>query len=211
MAEAVSVAAKQLPKFKLGKKQVFLPNHVITFLRKDHLPPNEACFHVPLTFTKFDLRDYLWNLYNVEVTKVRSYVKELPLTQKPGTRMWYRPRAQKIMTVQLAKPFQWPEVPTNTEAWSKEMFDLREEKYEENNKAQTEKQKMQLPMKSRQPITHERKELSKLAKQMLSGNVKWSNDVILDPKWDSILEQATQHKQTKEESKETEPQEQKKP
>lgn len=91
------------------------------------------------------------------------------------------------------------------------MFDLREEKYEENNKAQTEKQKMQLPMKSRQPITHERKELSKLAKQMLSGNVKWSNDVILDPKWDSILEQATQHKQTKEESKETEPQEQKKP
>ncbi|KAG6015084.1 hypothetical protein E4U43_005772 [Claviceps pusilla] len=188
MAEAVKAAARQLPGFRLGQKQVFLPNHVITFLRKDHLPPNEACFQVPLRFTKFDLRDYLWNLYNVEVTKVRSYVKQQPLTQRDShSRSWYRPQPLKIMTVELAKPFQWPDLPTDLEPWNHELWKMRENMMEQRNEAQINQHKFQIPMKSREPLSKQRKELAGLAKKLQSGEVKWSNDVVLDPKWDALL------------------------
>ncbi|KAM6481067.1 hypothetical protein HDV62DRAFT_364817 [Trichoderma sp. SZMC 28011] len=188
MAEAVKAAARQLPAFKLGQKQVFLPNHVITMLRKEHLPPNEACFKVPLRFTKFDLRDYLWNLYSVEVTAVRSYVKQQPLTQRStSSRSWYRPQPQKIMTVELAKPFQWPEVPADLEPWSNELWKMREDTIEKRNEEQLVRQRFQIPLKSQEPVPKERVELGNLAKKMLAGEVKWENNVVLDPRWDQIL------------------------
>jgi large subunit ribosomal protein L23 len=147
---------------------------------------------VPLRWTKFDLRDYLWNLYDVEVKKVRSYVKEMPLARRPGAAQgWYRPQSKKIMTVELAKPFQWPEMPTDLEPWNKELFDRREEKMDEQRKLQKERHDMTLPMKSRQPLTETRKELAKLAQKMVAGEVEWRNDVTLDPKWDKILEEAS--------------------
>lgn len=163
----------------------------MTFVRKEHLPPNEACFNVPLRWNKFDLRDYLWNLYNVEIKKVRSYVKEQPLTQRVGLpNSWYRPQARKFMTVELAQPFQWPALPENTQPWSKEMWDIREEKLAEQRKEQNMTRRGQIPLPSRQKESKEREELRTLAQKMLSGEVKWSNDIKLDPKWDSIVAQA---------------------
>ncbi|KAK9435385.1 Ribosomal protein L25/L23 [Metarhizium brunneum] len=223
MAEAAKAAARQLPGFRLGQKQVFLydtnppspipktrhtrplplklikntfpfahsPNHVITFLRKEHLPPNEACFQVPLRFTKFDLRDYLWNLYNVEVTKVRSYVKQQPLTQRNShSRSWYRPQPLKMMTVELAKPFQWPEAPTDLEPWNHELWKMREDLMEKRNEDQINQHKFEIAMRSKEEMSKERKELKGLAERMLRGEVKWDNGVALDPKWDSVLKEA---------------------
>ncbi|KAL7760377.1 hypothetical protein ACKLNR_010467 [Fusarium oxysporum f. sp. zingiberi] len=188
MAEVVKTVARQLPSFKLGQKQVFLPNHVITFLRKDHLPPNEATFQVPLRFTKFDLRDYLWNLYNVEVIKVRSYVKQQPLTQRNShSRSWYRPKPLKVMTVELAKPFQWPELPEDKTPWSNQLFQMREDMLEKRNQEHIAQQRFEIPLKSKQLPSKERQELAKLAQKLLSGEEKWTNDVILDPKWEKIL------------------------
>ncbi|KYK59216.1 hypothetical protein DCS_00346 [Drechmeria coniospora] len=188
MAEAAKAAARQLPAFRLGRKQVFLPNHVITLLRKEHLPPNEACFQVPLRFTKFDLRDYLWNLYNVEVKKVRSYVKQQPLTQRDShSRSWYRPQSLKIMTVELAKPFQWPELPADLQPWSNDLWKMREELTEKRNQEQLDMHSFKTPMKSDEPPSKDRKALASLAQQMLSGEVKWSNDVVLDPKWEHVV------------------------
>ncbi|KAK5987925.1 Large ribosomal subunit protein uL23m [Cladobotryum mycophilum] len=189
MAEVVKAAARQLPGFRLGQKQVYLPNHIITFLRKEHLPPNEACFQVPLRFTKFDLRDYLWNLYNVEVRKVRSYVKEQPLTQRSDhSRSWYRPLPLKIMTVELDKPFQWPDAPEDLTPWNKELWDMREEDREEQSDLQHIHQQGKVPLLSADAWNKERTQLSALAKKMLSGEVKWENNVALDPKWDKILD-----------------------
>ncbi|KAK7397954.1 mitochondrial 54S ribosomal protein YmL41 [Neonectria punicea] len=197
MAEAAKTVARQLPSFKLGQKQVFLPNHIITFLRKEHLPPNEACFKVPLRFTKFDLRDYLWNLYNVEVTKVRSFVKQQPLTQRNShSRSWYRPQPLKIMNVELAKPFQWPEIPENKEPWSNQLWKMREELMDTRNEEHIQRQRFQIPLKSKEPASKEREQLADLAKKMLSGEVKWSNDVSLDPKWDKLLEKKNAVKAT---------------
>lgn len=150
---------------------------------------------MPLRWTKFDLRDYLWNVYNVEIKKARSYVKAQPLARRPGFKMaMYRPQAQKIMTVELAQPFQWPDVPENTQAWNKELYDKRQEKYDEMSERDLLRHKMDIPMASKAPPTPQRKELRSLAQKMLSGEVKWSNDVQLDPKWDKILAE-TQAKQ----------------
>ncbi|KJZ77957.1 hypothetical protein HIM_02594 [Hirsutella minnesotensis 3608] len=188
MAEIARVAARNVPAFKFGTKQVFLPNHVITFLRKEHLPPNEASFQVPLRFTKFDLRDYLWNLYGVEAKKVRVYVKEQPLMRRAKDQQsFYRPRSLKIMTVELAKPFQWPEVPENTEPWSRDLWQQREKAAYEAEEDGYNKNRGTIPLVSEKPLSQERKELASLARQMLSGEVKWTNGVTLDPKWDKLL------------------------
>ncbi|KAG5937676.1 hypothetical protein E4U60_001780 [Claviceps pazoutovae] len=188
MAEVVKTAARKLPAFRLGEKKVFLPNHVITFLRKDYLPPHEACFQVPLTFTKFDLRDYLWNVYNVEVTKVRSYVKELPLSQRhPNTRSSYRPLSLKVMTVELAKPFQWPEAPTDLEPWYNELWKTREKMMNKLEAEQKLKHESKIPLISKKPYSKERKSLADLAKKIQSGEIKWSNGLELDPRWDTLL------------------------
>ncbi|KAJ6780660.1 hypothetical protein PWT90_01320 [Aphanocladium album] len=161
-------------------------------LRKEHLSPNEACFQVPLTFTKFDLRDYLWNLYNVEVTKVRSYVKGQPLTDRPNRPgSTYRPQSLKIMTVELAQPFQWPEVPENREPWNPELFEMREDMVDKRREEQYDKSNFKIPMKSRQAKTKERTALASLAQDLLSGKKKWSTDAELDSKWDSIVEKAS--------------------
>jgi large subunit ribosomal protein L23 len=172
------------------------PNHLITFLRKDYLRPHEACFQVPLRFTKFDLRDYLWNLYNVEVTKVRSYVKERPLTQRRHSQGMYRPKPLKMMTVELSKPFQWPEAPTELEPWSNELFVNREKMEEKRMDSEYQRQTGKIPLVSKQPVDKGRRDLANLAKQMLSGEVKWSNDVVLDPKWDKILAAAGEKTKT---------------
>ena len=164
------------------------PNHVVTFLRKEHLPPNEACFQVPLRFTKFDLRDYLWKLYGVEVRRVRAYVKAQPLARRSSSSAsWYRPQALKVMTAELAQPFSWPEVPADAGAWSNELWRMREGMVERRNEERLRRHDFSIPLKSREPLSEERKELAGLARRMLDGEVKWSNDVELDPKWDDVL------------------------
>lgn len=143
---------------------------------------------MPLTFTKFDLRDYLWNVYDVEVTKVRSYVKELPLSQRhTNTRSAYRPLSLKVMTVELVKPFQWPELPTDLEPWNNKLWHTREKEIKKLRKEEVQKQESKIPLISRAPYSKERKSLADLAKKIQSGEVKWSNDLELDPRWDTLL------------------------
>ncbi|PHH59271.1 hypothetical protein CDD81_3507 [Ophiocordyceps australis] len=180
--------ASQLPAFRLGRKQVFLPNHRVTLVRKDFLPPSEAFFQVPLRFTKFDLRDYLWNLYNVEVTKVRVFVKGMPLARKsPLTNAVYRPQSQKFMIVSLVRPFQWPEVPQDSTPWLKDLWQSRQDERSAQQDKVTDKRGGKVRLVSQQEPSEERQGLAKLAKKLLSGEIKWSNKRTLDPKWDKIV------------------------
>jgi large subunit ribosomal protein L23 len=166
------------------------PNHVVSLLWRPKLPPNEANFKVPLRFNKFDLRDYLWNVYGVEVTKVRSLVQQQPLKRRsPGSRSMYRPKPLKFMTVELAKPFQWPELPVDKEPWSNELWQQREKMVEQRTEDQMNQMKSRIPLISKRPLSPERKKLAELADKMRSGEVEWKNDVELDPKWDKILAQ----------------------
>lgn len=114
------------PPFKQGGREIFLPYFVVAMI-KTSMPPNYAKFLVPLTFNKLDLRDYLYNVYGVSCFNIRVYVeqqrarigKPVPFGER---RMWFRPRARKFMTVELDKPFVWPDAPENTAAYVSLLF-----------------------------------------------------------------------------------------
>lgn len=91
------------------------------------------------------------------------------------------------MNVELVQPFQWPETPTDLDPWSNALFKQREERLKQNRREQFQRQSMKLEMKSRKPVSKEREELKDLAQKMLSGEVEWKNDVVLDPKWDELM------------------------
>ncbi|KAK1640949.1 ribosomal protein L23 [Colletotrichum phormii] len=191
MAEALTQAiARQGPaSFKLGTKAVFLPNHVVTFVRKDKSPPKMATFNVPLTFTKFDIRDYLWNLYGVETTAVRSQVKQSAIERRSTGSGYFRPQNTKVMTVQLTKPFVWPTPPEDLEPWNKKLWEAREGVSREQYRGDIRKQLGKLANPSKDKESSERKFLRKQAGRILRGSAagKWDKGeekVDLDSKWD---------------------------
>ncbi|KAF1835517.1 hypothetical protein BDW02DRAFT_567987 [Decorospora gaudefroyi] len=103
-----------------GSKKIYLPKFTITLVRSPASLPYHARFKVPLDFSKYDLRDYLYHAYNVRCFNIRSFVKQMPVrdTQKQA-RHWFRPESEKYMTVEMEQPFVWPEVP-NLDPWSPE-------------------------------------------------------------------------------------------
>ena len=78
---------------------------------------------MPLNLNKLDLRDYLWNVYDIRVNSVRSYIQlqkmrqDKPGAKRPSPRKWYRPRSIKRMTVEMEQPFVWPEEPKDLDAY----------------------------------------------------------------------------------------------
>ena len=130
-------------KFRQGQQKVYLPNFALTLLRTPYLSPYYATFLVPLNFSKLDLRDYLFNLYNVKTLKIRSYVQQqkpqkfkypLGIPNADPVIKWHRPRSIKKMTVELRDGFAWPAEPTDLEPWDNKMFKEREEIGEERRK-----------------------------------------------------------------------------
>jgi large subunit ribosomal protein L23 len=91
------------------------------------------------------------------------------------------------MTVELAKPFQWPDLPEDLTPWSNQLWKMREDLMEKRNDEHLQQQRFKIPLKSKAPVSKERQELAELAKKLMSGEEKWTNDVVLDPKWEKIL------------------------
>ncbi|KAJ4421850.1 mitochondrial 54S ribosomal protein YmL41 [Gnomoniopsis sp. IMI 355080] len=185
-SEALSTAAERVavskPPFRVGGKKLYLPNHVITFLRpKPGQSSTTATFEVPLTFNKLDLRDYLYHLYNVEVTSIRSLINQKMPTQRtvPGKQsgQWYRPQSSKLMIVDLVKPFVWPERPAEEDMtpWDHKLF-VAVEKGHSKDVEQAEAMGSYGPRKMRtdQPPTRERKALRNMASQLLAGKQQWT-------------------------------------
>lgn len=92
------------------------PDFVVTLIRTPQLPPKYASFWVPLWFNKLDFKNYLRNVYDVDVLHVRSYVQQQKVARdqyQRGTKVLqgpiYRPPARKKMTVELVDPFVYPE------------------------------------------------------------------------------------------------------
>ncbi|KAI4246762.1 MAG: hypothetical protein L6R40_001791 [Gallowayella cf. fulva] len=80
----------------------YRPNFTLTLLRTPFSPPNCATFITPLNMNKLDLKDYLYNLYGVEVLSVRSYVQQARVRQdKPGARL---PRPNRGGKPPMKKP-----------------------------------------------------------------------------------------------------------
>lgn len=137
---------------RFGKKEIFLyaqilpwryikliqlsrPKFTIALLRTPHLSPYEAKFRVPLNFSKFDLRDYLFHCYNVRTVSIRSYIKQQPVRgHRDGPREMIREEAEKFMTIEMDRPFVWPEEPENMTPWGEkeepDVFEIKQERGE---------------------------------------------------------------------------------
>ncbi|KAF2216901.1 hypothetical protein CERZMDRAFT_92972 [Cercospora zeae-maydis SCOH1-5] len=165
-----------VPSFRVGAKELFIPNVNIALLRTRNLPANNARFHVPLWFSKLDLRDYLFHVYGVEILSVRSYVQQSrvqagrPGLIKPQLKRWHRPRAKKFMTVELVRPFVWPEEPDDGYSeWSqKDVQNQAKEQEEFQKKTQS---------TTRDTLVNEerRERMREQAKALLEGRAKWKS------------------------------------
>jgi large subunit ribosomal protein L23 len=94
------------------------PKFTVAMVRAPGLSPYHARFLVPLDFSKYDLRDYLYHAYNVKCFNVRSYVKQMPVRDTVAQpRHWFRPDSKKYMTVEMEQPFVWPEAPEDLKPW----------------------------------------------------------------------------------------------
>ncbi|KAF2631905.1 mitochondrial ribosomal protein subunit L23 [Macroventuria anomochaeta] len=113
--DAIPISKKLIA---FGSKKIYLPKFTVAMVRTPGLSPYHARFLVPLDFSKYDLRDYLYHAYNVKCFNIRSYVKQMPIrdtTQQP--RHWFRPDSKKYMTVEMEQPFVWPALPEDIKAW----------------------------------------------------------------------------------------------
>ena len=153
-----------------------------------------ASFLVPLNLNKLDLKDYLYNAYSIPILSIRSYViqqrvqQDKPNAKIPKPRRWFRPRALKKMTIEMATeaeggtgeitdpntgrrvvlrggPFVWPEEETDLKAWDKETFDEAAETQERLNEKFGRRGKL-LPKEDRSTIAEQ-------ARALLEGREVW--------------------------------------
>lgn len=133
---------------------------------------------MPLWFSKLDLRDYLFHAYNVRIQGVRSYVKLQRVTQgkpltvgtedysRPQYKRWHRPPSIKRMTVELERPFVWPEPLEDMSKFNQEQV----QKYNDETKEMQEK----LAPTGDTLINEERRlSMKEQAKALLEGKAKW--------------------------------------
>ncbi|KAF2002945.1 hypothetical protein P154DRAFT_461974 [Amniculicola lignicola CBS 123094] len=106
---------------RFGNKQIALPKFTLALIRTRHLSPYHARFQVPLNFTKYDIRDYLFHAYDIRCSNIRSFIKYSPVRDvHQAPHQFFRDADRKYMTVEMDKPFVWPEAPEDWSPWGKE-------------------------------------------------------------------------------------------
>jgi large subunit ribosomal protein L23 len=142
------------------------------------MPARFATFIVPLNLNKLDIKDYLYHAYNIQTRSIRSFVQQSKVRQdKPGAKIpkqkrWYRPRAIKKMTVEMTKPFVWPEVPEDLSPWDKKRFDAVKKLQEEDKDSRS-------PNAVLKPST-ERTSIAEQARRLLEGKDQWKSNWAAD-------------------------------
>lgn len=122
----------------VGQK-IYLPNTIFKMVR-NHTPagkpynPYEATFRIPPSVTKTDVRSYLWTVYGVKTTYIRTanYISPLRRTQV-GMRPVGSHRTYKRAVVGLVDPFYYPQdmedmgkwERSKREKWLEERFALK--------------------------------------------------------------------------------------
>ncbi|KAK0253878.1 mitochondrial 54S ribosomal protein YmL41 [Friedmanniomyces endolithicus] len=163
------------PLFRVGKKELYLPNFTIIFKHTPSQPATSATFLVPLWFNKFDLRDYLYHAYNLTIgSSIRSYVQQSRIRQganqgsaRPQYKRWHRPRATKRMMVELDRPFVWPAEPEDYKPWNKEEMKIaNEDQAEYQKRAGGDKDTLDVPQERRVKMREQ-------ARALLEGKQQW--------------------------------------
>ncbi|EGW34674.1 uncharacterized protein SPAPADRAFT_145010 [Spathaspora passalidarum NRRL Y-27907] len=101
-----------LPHFKVGGKKVYFPKQRICLLRPNaKQTPYQAKFLVPKNMNRLDLRDYLWHVYGLRALNVTVQLLHSRWQRGQHDLGRYRGPQLKKMTIDMAEPFVWPEVP----------------------------------------------------------------------------------------------------
>ncbi|EED23275.1 mitochondrial ribosomal protein L23, putative [Talaromyces stipitatus ATCC 10500] len=163
---------------RLAKKPIFLPEFVVTLVRTPFLPPRYATFYVPLEFNKLDMREYMKQVYNVDIISIRSFVEQQKVTRefrdgRPGYGPIRRPKSKKKMTIEMTEPFVWPEVPKDLSPWQPDQF-YRHREYSQ------EFQESGQPSASAKPLKGESDAFAEQAKELLEGKTAWK------PTWQAL-------------------------
>ncbi|KAI0905805.1 hypothetical protein F4823DRAFT_115022 [Ustulina deusta] len=157
---------------------------MVTFLApRASQPPTFATFKVPLTFNKFDLRDYLLHAYKTPVLAVRSQLRQQSIRMSKINGRIYRPPPIKTMTVQLTQPFVWPRVPTDIKPWRKPS--IAKAQAQAKAKRTSQSITMKTGYMALRDVTKEglpRKNLREEAKRLLKEG-GWTNKRDLDPRF----------------------------
>ncbi|CAD1810254.1 Ribosomal protein L23 family protein [Candida parapsilosis] len=100
------------PHFTQGENKVYLPGGRICLLRPNAKhTPYQAKFLVPKSMNKMDLRDYLWNIYGLRALNITVQLQPAKWTRNISDLARHRVPQLKKMTIDMAEPFIWPEVP----------------------------------------------------------------------------------------------------
>lgn len=100
------------PHFKIGGNQIYFPQGRICLLRPNAKhTPYQAKFLVPKSMNRIDLRDYLWNIYGLRALNVTVQLMPAKWNRGAFDNARYRVPQLKKMTVDMAEPFIWPDVP----------------------------------------------------------------------------------------------------
>ncbi|KAI0508562.1 hypothetical protein F5B22DRAFT_620284 [Xylaria bambusicola] len=184
MAAPAAAAGVLSKTFRTGKKKIFLPSHTVKFLApKPNQHPAFATFEVPLTFNKFDLRDYLLHAYRTPVLAVRSQLRQQRPTKSKTNGRIYRPVPIKTMTVQLAQPFEWPAMPEDLSPWKPDNLARAKKQQEETQKLEeTSRNAALFPLRENMRKAKSWTNMRAEAKRLLQEG-GWSNKRDLDPRF----------------------------
>ncbi|KAI8910289.1 ribosomal protein L23/L15e core domain-containing protein [Gorgonomyces haynaldii] len=91
--------------------KVFFPNITLKLVRSN-LPPHQAVFHCPPTLNKFDIRQLLEKMYDLQITDIRTmnYLGK-PSQMRNGRKIKGQPKYKKAI-VSMQEDFVWPAIPT---------------------------------------------------------------------------------------------------
>ena len=127
------------------------------------------------------MRDYLYHVYNVEVTAVRSFVNQARQQQMHGNYgKNYRPKSQKMMIAELAQPFVWPKPPAEDarEAFDYDMFKQQDKEQKKNSAWRALVSGGKLPMPSQAEVDKDRVALNEKKSKLVSGEEKWTHGTV---------------------------------
>lgn len=138
-------------------KRIYLPNFVVQFIRNKTMPntpynPYEATFRIPRNLTKNDLRSYLFFVYGVKTTYIRTDNYIAPFKRHRGTRAMTRTHsAFKRAVVGLVDPFYPPGMIEDMRR--KDRSNLKKKIWDEFYVAEREEMREKQMQEMRQPFT----------------------------------------------------------
>ncbi|XP_034071771.1 39S ribosomal protein L23, mitochondrial [Gymnodraco acuticeps] len=128
------------PLYQLGNPQlrIFRPNWFLTLVRPGkEQPPDTVQFRTPMEMTKYDIKNYLENIYNVPVGAVRTRIQFGSNKKRNHLNQKIKQPDYKVAYVQLAQgqTFSFPDVfPEKDKTPEEGSMEEMEQKFMEDEK-----------------------------------------------------------------------------